>query len=317
MADSEVEDVIPIPFIRDNWIGKGRKVPTPGDTPIGLANYFTTVKEVPENVKNIYYADIHLNVEDFLKIKLPARTYALPGITIEQCFSKNGPNEIIFENFDKRTLPPRRFVEKLNAHFRQAVLDGMWSVVDPAYAGSRLPLWMIRFWTEMWERHEIHERWEKGLKWLDQKIESKSGNEAELYLEARRLARTIRWGEETDIPGANRTATDCFAAYLSESTKMVTSHINMMFSHLSDRVENDDALDCLVAVETLRLWTEINKAKSMNDFNKEPAHFLRRLEQRLKDDKIDYLIFPTRNDVEEHWLTFKLDFRSNELSYGE
>lgn len=317
MADSDVEDIIPAPFIQENWIGKGQKVPTPGEMPMGLANYFTTVKEVPENIKNKYYADIHLNVEEFLKIKLPARTYALPGISTKQCFSINDPNEISFENLDKRTLPPRQFVEKLNLHFRQAVLDGMRSVVDPTHAGSRLPLWMICFWTEMWERHEIYERWEKGLKWLDQKIESKSGSEAELYLEAHRLTQMIRWREETDIPGANRTATDCFGAYLSESTKMSTSHINMMFSHLSDRVEKDETLDCLVAVETLRLWTEINKATSINDFNKESARFLRRLEKRLKDEEIDYLIFPTRNDSEEHWLTFKLDFRSNELSYGK
>ena len=49
----------------------------------------------------------HLNVEDFLKIKRPACTYALPGISIERCFSINDPNEIPFENLNKRTLPPR------------------------------------------------------------------------------------------------------------------------------------------------------------------------------------------------------------------
>ena len=84
MADSDIEDVIPTPFIQENWIGKGQKVPMPGKMPMGLANYFTTVKEVPENIKNIYYADIHLNVKNFLKIKLPACTYALPEILIEQ-----------------------------------------------------------------------------------------------------------------------------------------------------------------------------------------------------------------------------------------
>ena len=58
MANSEVEDIIPAPFIPENWIGQ--KVPTPGKMPMGLAlaNYFTTVKEVPEDIKNKYYADI-------------------------------------------------------------------------------------------------------------------------------------------------------------------------------------------------------------------------------------------------------------------
>ena len=79
----------------------------PGETPMGLANYFTAVKEVPENIKSKYYAHTHLNVKDFLKIKLPVRTYALPAISIERCFSINDPKEIPFENLNKHTLPPR------------------------------------------------------------------------------------------------------------------------------------------------------------------------------------------------------------------
>ena len=109
--------------------------------------------------------------------------------------------------------------------------------------------------------------------------------------------------------------TDYFAAYLSESTKMsIPLHHTDIFSP-SDRVEKDEALDCLLAVETSRLWTEINKATSMNNFNKNLAHLLRRLEKRSNDEKLAYLIFPTRNDMKEHWLTFKLDFRSDAMSY--
>jgi len=117
--------------------------------------------------------------------------------------------------------------------------------------------------------------------------------------------------------GANRTATHAFATYLSDNGKMSTSHINMMFSHLSDRVESDETLDSLVSVEMLRFWDEIKKAKSIDHFNAVSSRFMRRLERRLKDEEIDYLVFPTRMDLEEHWLPFSLDFRSNELSYGK
>ena len=53
----------------------------------------------------------------------------------------------------------------------------------------------------------------------------------------------------------------------------------------------------------------------MNNFNKNLAHLLHRLEKRSNDEKLAYLIFPTRNDMKEHWLTFKLDFRSDAMSY--
>jgi hypothetical protein len=299
MEGSDIEDVHPTPFLQEDWIGKGRKVPAANDTPKGLAEYFATVKEVPNVIRKKYYAESNLNIESFLKINLPTRLYTLPTISIGQCFSRNNPNERPLEILSKCALPPCQLVNKFEAHFRQAVFDGMCSMVDPAYAGSRLPLWVTRFWMEMWERHDVREQCEKGLTWLDEKIASKTGKEVAPYLEARKLTQILRWGEETNIPGANRTATHQFFTYLSESTKMNTSHINMMFSHLSDRVEQDETLDSLVAVETLRFWMEINKAASIGHFSKESPCFLGRLEKRLKKEEIDYLVFPTRLDSEE------------------
>lgn len=108
--------------------------------------------------------------------------------------SARTPTDILAD----RNLPPRPFVDKLYSNFRQAILDGMQSVTDPAYAGSRLPLWIICFWVEMWKMHDIYECWRGGLQWLDQKVTSKSGKEAELYLEAYRLAQII-FQEQTSL----------------------------------------------------------------------------------------------------------------------
>lgn len=315
LSDSEIEDGLQ--FVIDEWIGKGQKVPDANSFPLGLANYFSTLTQVPENIKNKYYPNVHLTVEEFLKRQFPKPTHALPGILTEKCYNKNLSNEMPIEILADRKLPPRQFVDKLNSSFRQAILDGMQSVTDPAYAGSCLPLWIIRFWVEMWEMHDIHECWQRGLQWLEQKITSKSGKEAELYVKARQLTQILRWGEETYIPGTNHTATHTFATYLSDNGKMSTSHINMMFSHLSYRVECDETLDSLISVETLRFWDEIKKAKNIDHFNTVSARFMLHLEKRLKDEEIDYLVFPARMDSEEHWLPFRLDFCSNELSYGK
>ena len=66
MEDSDIEDGIPTIFN-----GKGRKLPAPNVISKGLAAYFAMVNEVPNDVKNIYYAHNHLNVEEFINMPLP------------------------------------------------------------------------------------------------------------------------------------------------------------------------------------------------------------------------------------------------------
>ena len=50
-SDSEIEDGLVI----DEWKGRGQKV----SEALGLANYFSTLMQVPENIKNKYYLNVH------------------------------------------------------------------------------------------------------------------------------------------------------------------------------------------------------------------------------------------------------------------
>jgi len=81
MSDSEVEDGLP--FVINEWIGKGRKVPEANSFPLGLANYFSAVTEVPENIKNKYYPNVHLTVKELRVLFIgqlggKRRNFALP-----------------------------------------------------------------------------------------------------------------------------------------------------------------------------------------------------------------------------------------------
>jgi hypothetical protein len=140
--------------------------------------------------------------------------------------------------------------------------------------------------------------------------------EYDVYKEAHKLTEILRWSEVTNIAGAHGT-TDIFTRYLSDKTWMNSTQIDIMFAHISDRIEQNETLDSLVTVETLRLWTEIKKAKNIQYFDGRPPTFLRRLEKRILDGEIDYLVFPVHWEAQKHWLTFKLDFRLEELSYGQ
>jgi hypothetical protein len=94
---------------------------------------------------------------------------------------------------------------------------------------------------------------------------------------------------------------------------MSTIHVDMMFSHLADWMEEDETLDSLVKIETLRFWREINQAKSQKYFQSPSKPFLCQLESHVKLKEMDFLVFPVQMDSVGHWLIFKLDFVQNEI----
>ncbi|KAH9976018.1 hypothetical protein BGW80DRAFT_1295800, partial [Lactifluus volemus] len=139
MHNSDIEDNDPTPFVLEEWIGKGRQLPNAIDTPSGLEEHFSMLREVPDDIKHKCYPNTDLSIESFIKYQLPKRTYALPGLDALGCFNQREPNA----DLDMHTtlpLPSRQFVEKLDTHFRQATLNDMHSVINPAYPGSYLPL---------------------------------------------------------------------------------------------------------------------------------------------------------------------------------
>ena len=85
-----------------------------------------------------------------------------------------------------------------------------------------------------------------------------------MFVCARQSLETLRWNEDTDISGANRTTTMDFASYLSHDTMMHTIHIDMMFEYVSELA--GDLEKVKAHVETMRFLSEIDKLKSQEDF---------------------------------------------------
>jgi hypothetical protein len=52
--DSDIEDNSP-PFIPEEWIGSGRKLPQAKEIPLGLIHYFSALKDIPSTVKKVEY----------------------------------------------------------------------------------------------------------------------------------------------------------------------------------------------------------------------------------------------------------------------
>ena len=77
MGESDLEDSATHPFDPEEWIGKGRKLPSPNDIPQGLAEYFHSLKEIPTEIINQHFPKTHFDIETFLVYEPPKGTFGL------------------------------------------------------------------------------------------------------------------------------------------------------------------------------------------------------------------------------------------------
>ena len=120
MAESDLEDSTKHPFNPKEWIGNGRQLPTsPNDIPQGLANYFHSLKDIPNEVMDQYYPKSGLNIKSFLEYNPPKCTFGLLKSPAMDCFRLEEPHAAATQDteFAGRSLPPLKFVEALNEHF--------------------------------------------------------------------------------------------------------------------------------------------------------------------------------------------------------
>ena len=170
-------------------------------------------------------------------------------------------------------------------------------------------------WKEAHRLYSIQQDWKGGVQWLGKHSKNqRAGSEACPYQEVDRLLGLLQWGEQTDIPGADRgTSIADFAAYLSENKMMNTDCINMMFAHLSGLAQEDLNTDSFFVIEQLRFIYAVEKFSNKISQN---TRFLRRLEERLRKGEVQAVIFPVHMQQEGHWVTTEVDFETREIAYG-
>ena len=111
----------------------------------------------------------------------------------------------------------------------------------------------------MYQLHDIQMRWRAGLEWVDKHM-TQAGLPQVLFETVRQYLNILHWDEPTEIPGSGTgSITHDFAAYLSDNIKMSDIHIDMMFSHLGERVEQDDTLDAIVLSKTCASCTRLTR----------------------------------------------------------
>jgi hypothetical protein len=315
---SHVFDLTEVPqFRKEEWIGKGLIYPKdPQKLDLGLAYYCQSQLEIPTHIQHIYFPHENLSVEAFLVHQLPNVVISLVAIKTVLCFHPCRPNDDE-RQLGKRDIPSKIWIQAMYTEFNQAVLDGMQSVEDPRYPGSYLLLWSIGFWKQMLDIVEVQSTWRGAVAWLGKEAQCAQPTTRQLMDTAHSYTKSLRWNESTRISGAGTyTTTYAFASFLSNNSMMATDHINMIFAHLGDCAESDEATDEFLTIENLQFIHEIEKANEYSYWDSPSPSFLRRLEERALHNKLTAMVFPVYVAKVKHWLAFRIDFENEELAYG-
>lgn len=92
MADSDVENSLQIPYNPDEWIGRGRTLPTVvAHIPRGLIDHFSACQQVPDAVKANYPLD-SLKIPEFINFNAPKGTFDITGLKPQTLFTEVQPN---------------------------------------------------------------------------------------------------------------------------------------------------------------------------------------------------------------------------------
>lgn len=317
-----IDLVNPVLLDEATWIGQGRTYPTSNPSQ-ELIVYRDSHLEIPKDWAKLLLPKDNLTVRELLATLLVKGTHALIFKAPENSYHHLAPNQDAL-CLKKRTLPPQSFVDAALEGVGQALLDGKKSVEDPRYPGARLPLWVLQFWKEMYRMLVVHAGWRKGYDWITANIEERSDvmgvtgstEEFKAFEQARTYLLSLRWNEQTTIPGAASQMTTFAFAGLLASHWVTSTHIDMMIQNLTERMESSEALDTLIIIENLRFMNDIEKAKAIDDHNKPLTTFLKRLEHRIKSNNSEMLIFPTHMEKMKHWVTIQVDFKARTISYG-
>ncbi|GLB37775.1 hypothetical protein LshimejAT787_0408260 [Lyophyllum shimeji] len=313
---NDILDLDELPqFIESEWIGVGKKYPQK-DVPFYISWAKAERLEIPQAYLH-HLPPVDLPVEKFLLFKLPSQSNEIIATKAAAWFSHDEP-KIDIIGLLSWPVPPRSFLDNLEAAFGQAWFDGSRSIVDHRFNDSthRLPLWAITLWSRMADIIQKQATWRRSLQWLDtEEKRAKDRDVSEAIEEVRNELRTMGWNSKMAHVGGTSTTMD-LAAFLS-TVWLSDTHIDMMMEDMASRVASDANLAAKVIIAPLGFARELQSTgfRSFKGFTKRSTPLLLRYKKYIEENGISYLYFPIHVHG-NHWIAGMVDFGRKTISFG-
>ncbi|KAK1226504.1 Methionine--tRNA ligase, mitochondrial [Marasmius sp. AFHP31] len=317
LSDSEEDQLVEkFEKSRSKWIGRGVQFSTT-TIPRYVSYYCTSQLKIPSQFSDTIFPSADIPVTVFLSRVLPKPSQAMIFPSIDQYICHEPPNTdgLRLQFLD---LPPWTAVEKLRKPewLEQKILDGIQSITNPMYPGDRFPLWTVAAWFQSYEVADKQKRWRKCSQWLLEHARLPNATQP-IVLEAQRWMGVLGWNEVIKLQGSGTGDTTVEFSRLVSESKISGTLIDLMCHQLRERLECDEKHDSEFHIVPRTFIHDINRAKEKTDHLQPLTKYLSRLEARLKQLEIRYLVFPVFNEQAEHWLAFRVDFHQKVITYGD
>ncbi|KAI0671454.1 hypothetical protein C8Q78DRAFT_1153176 [Trametes maxima] len=220
-------------------------------------------------------------------------------------------DDISSHHFTKRPIPPVTYLNSLKDIFGQAWFDGAQSIIDFRYKQSRLPLYVLSYWDEMARVLKQKKAWQRAETWV-----AEWASRQDLFMlasEVRGVMDLLPWGEDVQVLGA-ATQPVTLANLLSDEW-LDDELIDMLFTHLSERVAQDTTSDGGTIVGTLAFLHCISAVYGRKEPSGSTA-VLVQLKTCILHEGAKRLYFPANLD-NRHWVAFCIDFEKKRISFGD
>ncbi len=301
---SDMQDGAQI-FVPSEWIGCGKTYPE-GDTPAFILAARKSVLAIPAPHTTLL-PDPRVSVLGLLASELPPRPSAITHADASRSFSFDPPTEDLPALTD-RPLPHPQFIQKLQKEFGKAWFSGALSVVDGRFKNSRLPLYVITYWTEMTLIYDKRVEWARADVWL-RRYEGRDDALVEEGTRVRMAMGALAWGLRLRGLEAD-TGAETLAGLLSDEW-LNDEHINMLFEELYTRVRLDGVLGKTVVVFSLAFQSIIRNAVQKKSYTHK---LLSQFKRYVKSGRTK-VYFPV-NVGHTHWVPCLLDLDENVICYG-
>jgi hypothetical protein len=265
----------------------------------------------------------NLSILELLQYDLPIQHPKILPHQIADFFDKNAPNETDPNIIRRIPTPSKDVILSLQKHLANTIKSSDMSIKcihSVAAAGMTYPLWIIAYWVKVGSVREIRDGWRKGEVYLrdcsQRWRKNKSTEGVNIINQIFDALAIVRWSDKLCGFSSNAAEGLDSLTYYASCKWLTGDHANQMLDLLRKDLQRKRRSK--VEVLSTYFFPKISQGFDDKDkyANNNTFHFNRRIGDDLMagiSDQITFLVNLNRN----HWVSVIIDFRKQEILYGD
>ncbi|KAI0688683.1 hypothetical protein C8T65DRAFT_700472 [Cerioporus squamosus] len=286
----------------ERWIGCGKQWPESATAVQGELSRLYNSRFAPPakyDIDNLY--DVKMSVSKLVSATFRKQSKSITHFKASAYFSRDCANANP-DTDDNAPVPASPLLDKLKIASGQAMLDGAQSILHPESPTHRYPLWILTYWLRMCDILTLRASWAGCCSWLSK--QTRDPVASTVFETAIQHLETLPCNVPTSALGRVAIHTSDFLQFISDRW-LSDEHVNLMVAHINRRLQEAPELAARV------------EAKDEAFYDASSPRYLNLLETKLGPKPRCVLYFPVYLPEYHHWITIRVNFFRNEISYAD